>query len=381
MSYKILILSCNTGEGHNSCAKALKQAFEANGLKCDIYDALSLADEWISKATSDIYEYSITNSMFSTGYAIGEWYSNLKIKPKSPLYTLNAIYAKKLHRLLCDNSYNAVVCTHIFPAEALTVIRKRYDLAAPAFFVATDYVCYPMMAETKLNGYMIAHPDLIGEYVRKGIPTDKLYPTGIPCQIKSSYQISRQEARQIIDSDYFQNSQSYSGKWFMVMGGSMGFGNMMEIVKRLNDRCSLEDRIICLCGRNLKLKEEIEDTYPLSRIIKAIEFTDKIPIFMDACDVIFTKPGGLTSTEALNRGIPIIHTSPIKGIEDQNALFFHNRNMSFSSNDPDEQVDYAFRLCMDSACSAAMIEAQRINRADDACERIMEIMEKHISGL
>ena len=379
MSHKILILSCNTGEGHNSCAKALKDAFVRRGFECDIYDTLSLANEWFSKAASNIYEYSITNCLFSTGYAIGEWYSNLKVKPKSPLYRLNSIYARKLHKLICDNSYRAVFCTHLFPAESLTVIRARYGLSVPSFFIATDYVCYPMMAETDLDGYMVAHPDLIDEYVKKGVPANKLHTTGIPCSINSYPRLPQENARQIINVDYFQGSLLSTGKWFMLMGGSMGYGNMMEIVRLLHDRCGDEDRIICICGRNMKLKEEIENIYPNSSTIKAVGFTDKIHLFMDACDVIFTKPGGLTSTEALSRCIPMIHTSPIKGIEDQNALFFHDRNMSFSSGDAHEQVYCAFELCVNSDYRESMIEAQKVNRIEDSAEQIIQILEMYIS--
>jgi processive 1,2-diacylglycerol beta-glucosyltransferase len=82
MKSKILILSCNTGEGHNSAAKALKQEAEKEGLQCDIYDALGLAGNWLSRRVSRIYLKSVQVSLFSTGYAIGEWYSSLASKPK-----------------------------------------------------------------------------------------------------------------------------------------------------------------------------------------------------------------------------------------------------------------------------------------------------------
>ena len=95
---------------------------------------------------------------------------------------------------------------------------------------------------------------------------------------------------------------------------------------------------------------------------------------MDACDVLFTKPGGLTSTEALIKNIPLIHTAPIRGVEDKNAHFFSKRDMSFCSSDPKRQAEYAMVLCGNSAAREAMLQAQRLNRNVDACHDVIDII-------
>lgn len=374
-SQNVLILSCNTGEGHNSCAKALKKVMESENMKCDIFDALSIVGEWYSKLVSVLYGFSVTTSLFGLVYRISEWYSSLSKKLKSIVYHINRIYADKLLRIIQDNRYDAVVSTHPFPAETMTHLRNKRNLEIPAFFIATDYTCYPFLNETDLDGYMIAHQELVDEYIMKGVPEKRLYVTGIPVdKTKFTDKITRHEAREIISNEYKWKKQSSSGKWFMIMGGSMGFGDMNKLLKYLLEKCCHDDVIICLCGKNEKQRKKLEKKYQYSDVVKVVGFTDKVHLIMDACDVLFTKPGGLTSTEALNRNIPIIHTLPIKGVEDKNAMFFHDRNMSFSSNDIQSQTEYAFMLCEDEYCREKMMKAQRNNRIEDSCERIIDII-------
>lgn len=379
MPHKILILSCNTGEGHNSAAKALKRTIENDGMQCDIYDALGLAGKRLSNKVSRIYDNSVKNSLFSTGYAIGEWYSSIRFKPRSPVYRFNKTYATEIYHLICGNGYDAVVCTHPFPALSVSFIKEKYGLCIPSFFVATDYTCYPFMNETDLDGYMIAHSDLIEEYVRKGVPAEKIYPTGIPCRADNLVgKIPQKEARQELDEIYSFRSQSLDGRWFLIMGGSMGLGNMNELIGHLLNKCSPKDRIVCICGRNQEQEREIQGMYPESSIVKVVGYTDRVMLFMDACDVLFTKPGGLTSTEALNRGVPLIHTAPIKGIEDKNAHFFHDRGMSYSSTDPQLQSEFAFRLCEEKDCRMVMLQSQMNNRMESASADILKIIKQKI---
>jgi processive 1,2-diacylglycerol beta-glucosyltransferase len=82
---------------------------------------------------------------------------------------------------------------------------------------------------------------------------------------------------------------------------------------------------------------------------------------MDASDVIFTKPGGITSTEAIVKNIPLIHTHPIPGLENHNAHFFHQHGMSYFTTDIHQQVAVAMRLCEDAQYRKQMLDNQRAN--------------------
>ena len=113
--------------------------------------------------------------------------------------------------------------------------------------------------------------------------------------------------------------------------------------------------------------------------IHPVGYTDRIPLLMDACDVLFTKPGGISSTEAISKGIPIIHTAPIPGYESRNAEFFHFHGMSYSSEDIAYQVHIALRLCDDMEYRNTMTGAQRLNAKPDTCHNICSLLTDRVS--
>ncbi len=379
MSYRILILSCNTGEGHNSAAKALQHYAKSAGVDCDVLDALSLRNARISKFVSGLYDATVKLSLFGSIYALGEWYSNRKHSGKSPVYHLCKLLRGRLSEVISDNAYDAVICTHLFPAEMLTYLRSRNNLHIPVFFVSTDYTCYPFLAETDLDGYMIAHSDLISEYARQGIPKEKISATGIPCLSGAlNAKTSRMEARQKIESEFWWDCSSYNSKWFLIIGGSMGFGNLENLINDLRDLCAADDKIVCVCGKNERLKQSLGKKFKDSSMVRIIGYTDKIPLLMAACDVLLTKPGGLTSTEAMDWGIPLVHTLPIKGVEDKNARFYSDRNISFYSDDYRIAARYAVKLSKEKECRKTMLDAQKDNRTMNSCKLIIDHI---ISGL
>ena len=152
----------------------------------------------------------------------------------------------------------------------------------------------------------------------------------------------------------------------------MGFGNIENLINDLRDSCAADDKIVCVCGKNERLKKSLVKKFKDSSMVRVIGYTDKIPLVMDACDVLLTKPGGLTSTEAMNRGIPLVHTLPIKGVEDKNARFYSDRNISFYSDDNKIAARYAVKLSKEKVCRKTMLDAQKDNRTMDSCRLIID---------
>ena len=95
---------------------------------------------------------------------------------------------------------------------------------------------------------------------------------------------------------------------------------------------------------------------------------------MNASDVLFSKAGGITSTEAMVYGIPLIHAWPIPGVEKINALFFHYHDISYYTEDLREQVDMALKLCDDESVRNVMLEAQRRNANPRTCEDVIDLV-------
>lgn len=355
---KILILSCNTGEGHNSSAKAIQAALKRQGVECDIEDTLAARSEWLSKAISDLYEFSIKISLFGLIYRLAEKYNALQLKSKSPIYAFSWLFASRIAQMLQERQYNGVICVHIFPAEAITMIRHKFGQQVPSIFVMTDYTCIPLLYETEVDRYIIPHSELTEEFVSKGIARNRLQAIGIPVdEERFTDNTPKEIARKIINQLYEWNEAD--GNWYMIMGGSMGFGNITGLIQELNVRTNRDDRIVCICGRNSKLQSKIERMFPGSNKIKALGYTRKVALIMDASDVLMSKPGGITSTESIIKNIPLVHIDPIKGLEEDNAAFFRKTGMALGAGSIAEQAAQAVHLCNSEDARREMIRNQR----------------------
>lgn len=374
---KILILSASTGEGHNSSAKAILSAMLKQGIDAEMQDVLAIASPRTSKKVSNTYVKSTEgHNMFSKVYALAQWVSaNLNQGKRSPVYLFNKIYWRRLYRYIEQGGYDAVISVHLFAAESLTAVKREGKLKIPAFFVMTDYTLHAFLNDTDLDYYIIPHEDLIPLYVRHGFKFDHIFPIGIPVDVdKFMHRLPKQEAREKVAQLLGIKLKAKEGHWYLVMSGSMGFGNMSQLMRQFVTRIEQNDKVICVCGRNERNLRSVQHDFASESRVVPIGYTDQVSLLMDACDVVLSKPGGITTTETIIKNIPLVHTAPIPGIESENAEFCHERNMSFHSDDPIEQVEAAIRLATDPVSREAMLESQRRNSEPKTCQFIIDLV-------
>jgi len=375
---KVLILSCDTGEGHNSAATAIYKYLKKTGVECKVLDALSLKSKKASKIVALAYLSVIKIPyLFGIIYKAGMLVSNSKVK--SPVYYMNKSYSERLYEYINAYGYDTVISTHLFPAEALTALKRARRLSAHTIAVNTDYTCIPFWEETELDYYIIPHRDLVREFVSRGIPKEKLLPFGIPVKPEFYERLPRQKARERFCRQY-NISLDCSKPWYMIMSGSMGYGKIKGLLRTAIRLHKQEINIIVICGSNRRLKNKLEQLYKNHKNVAICGYCKDVPLIMDASDVLFTKPGGLSSTEAAIKNIPIIHTAPIPGCESNNAKFFKNRFMSYSSKCIKKQLKAAARICSDDIYRRKIIQAQQENIARDTCDKIYKLLIKLNEG-
>ena len=348
---KILILSCGTGGGHNSAAMAVKQALNDKGVRADFKEYLEITRPRLKDKVNNLYISSTSNEgkVFKRIYNLGELYQKTKLK--SPVYSLNWLNRNKLYEYIENNWYDYIVTTHLFAAQALTAIKKEYNIHFVA--IATDYVSVPFWEETNPDYLVIPSNDLKKDFVEKGIKEEKLLPLGIPVQRECSEDYDKNNIRKEL-------GLKLDEKYVLVLTGSMGFGNIDNLVKELIK--GIKDcNFIISCGKNKKLLEELKDKY---KNVKELPFTRKLNLYIKAADVVLTKPGGLTTTEIATIGKPFIHTMPIPGCENYNANFFQSRKMSIKCDIIEEVVTNTKKLLDDESLQKEMVKNQRkyINR-------------------
>lgn len=370
---KVLVLSCNTGQGHNAAARAVQEEFLARGVDCEFKDALAFSSATTSKIISEGYMKMATDApnVFGTIYQVGLKVSKTRVK--SPVYYANATYARSLGKYIREHQIDAVLTSHVFPSEALTHLRKHGQIDSRLYFILTDYTCHPFSEEIHADAYFIAHPDLIGEFVERGIGRKKIVASGIPVSRRFSPELTREEARDKL-------GVSQTARVFLIMTGSMGFGSMAPVVKTILKGSGSDSVIYVMTGRNEEMKREIDGMHAEDARVVAVPFTTEVPMYMRASDVLLSKPGGLTTTEAAVVNIPLVHSSPIPGCETINAQFFEDKGMSVCAVNEQDAAHTALWLAADTQKAEAMKNAQRRNINARAAADICDYVTKECEG-
>lgn len=353
---EVLILSCGTGGGHNAAAEALREELEHRGDRAVVMDPYTLRSDRTARRVSGAYVSLVqrTPRLFGFVYLLGSLVR--KLPWRSPVYLINRKAAKAMEQFLAQNHFDAILMPHLFPAEIMTQLKRRGVELPATLFVATDYTCIPFTEETECDAYVIPHPDLIPEFQGRGIPTDKLYPLGIPVRRAFGQTVSQAEARKALGLDE-------KTAYLLVAGGSMGAGVLKRSVRELFRLASDGVQLIVICGTNRRLYRSLQKKY--GDTVTLLQTTDQMPLYLRACDLYLTKPGGLSTTEAVVAGTPLVPLRPIPGCETKNARFFIDHRLAL----PCSQL----RPGMDPALWCEMAQRQQKGLPTDAARHICDL--------
>lgn len=363
---KVLILSCATGQGHNSAAAAVAEALERRETECLRADPLDLRSNKAARRAAGLYSGIMKKApaVFGAVYRVGSWYSATRII--SPIYLFNASYARRLADYLYENRIDAVVCTHLYGMEAMTAVRKRCGLHIPCYGVLTDYTCIPFYREAKLDAYLIPHEALRAEMCKNGIPNARIIATGIPVSARFSRELSKDGARDALGLPEKQ-------PMILLMSGGVGCGSLSELCGELlkqPDDC----RLCVLTGRNDSLRLELEAIYSGNARVRILPFTDRTWQYMKAADAVISKPGGLSSTEAAVARVPLVHLLAYSGCETENARFFSALGASVHAKSVAQAAQAAWRMVREPSFAEAVRQRQRENFPLDAADRIAALV-------
>ena len=367
---KALILSIKAGYGHHSAGHAVVECFESHGCECLMLDTF----EYISKFLCDGVQdgYLLTTKYLKEAY--GRVYSTLDKRDEpvdrySPTVVVSKVISKKLVKFIDDYNPDIIIGTHSFVGVLLTVMKQRGYIKCPTIGIITDFTVHPFWESTQLDAYVLPDRMLIPSANRKGIPTESVLPIGIPIRKQFSQKNDKEFIRQKLGLQ--------QKKTVLVMMGSMGFGSITDVIHTL-DEFQDNFQIVCVCGNNEKAKSSIDEVLWNKNVIN-LGFITNISEYMDAADVIVTKPGGLTTSEAMAKGLPMILMNPIPGQEDRNIQFLVNAGAGIMVTDtyPLEYALYAFFKCdwKSGLMKQAVSEIGKPNATEDLYDASLKLIE------
>ena len=342
---KVLILSCSTGGGHNSCGHYIEEELKDNNIECEFRDFFDIVDSKAKDLSSKIYLATLgkDGEIFKRVYKLGEAYSNTGIK--SPVYLVNKLHKRTLYKYIQDNNFDLVIVPHLFPALTLTAINKSRGYKKVNFIaVATDYEPCPFFEEANPD-FFIIQKGLEERFINKGIDKETLISTGIP--ISSRFV---KKAKNIRNEFNIKDE-----KVILIMLGSMGFGRIDEVLSNLLKEDNV--KIIVITGSNKELYEELRKIDNKNLIV--LGFVNNINDLIYSAEIVLSKPGGISSTEVTVMNKPLIHIFPIPGIETYNTNFFYERGMSLKCNSKEEIITNTEKLLKDVNLQEKMITEQK----------------------
>ena len=318
---KILILSAATGGGHLRASRALQTYILENtqGNEVVIADALKEVNAILDKTCCDGYHFMATKAprIFGRLYRA--------TNTDTPLYSLvsrfNGAVGVRLLPLLAEEKPDVIMSTPPFATEMVSHLKGKGRVSAPLICLMTDYGPHRAWIAPNVDAYVVSNEGMAAQMVVWGVPKEKIHPFGIP-----------------VEDVFFSKADKYALlqefgllpnlPTVLFMAGSFGVTNILSIYKDLV-RSSFPFQIIIITGRNKRLYRTFKKIIPRSpKATKLVFFTDRVADYMHACDLLITKPGGLTTSEALACNIPLAVFDAIPGQEEDNANFLIAHNMA-----------------------------------------------------
>lgn len=334
---RILILSASVGTGHTRAAEAIENTIKERFpfIKTLIVDSYRHASALWGRVAAGGYIQMVKRWPKLYGYL----YEAGRKEPKFLAFKnwISQIAAQNFRPLIAEFNPSVIVCTHAFPCGIASVLKDEYNI--PVVGVVTDYVVHPYWIYNNIDLYSVATMEMQMVLEAYNIPRSRIKVTGIPVDTRFNIEEHKDELRK-------RHSLELSLPTVLLMGGGLGLGPMEKIFRALR-RISYPAQAIVVAGTNKILQRRMETyakrvdiTGVLSRLLKCnflrnvrvYNYVDFIHELMRASDFVITKPGGLTSTEAIVAETPLLLMKPLPGQEERNYQWLVQKNVAIPVN-------------------------------------------------
>ena len=367
---KILVLSMTVGQGHNSTSKALRAALLKKGHQCDILDTYKFLNKAIGLGFDKGYVAMgrFVPKLNETIYK-GAEKANGRADMKLYFPWAFANLAKsKLQKYIDEEKPDVIVCSIVMTAMLITALKEAgtYDDRIKSIGIVTDYSLHPFWEYTAMDYFVAANELLIPEFTQRGIPENKILPTGIPVDPKFARAIPRNEARRKLGLDLDKFT-------VLLASGGMGFAGMTPVMEDVDQMEGIQ--LVAVCGSNKRLKSRLT-AMEYKNEVHVLGFVDNMEEYIDAADIVITKPGGLSSSETVAKGKPLLLMKPMPGVENMNLAFLLNNSLAVHCSQYQSVSQVIMQLRLNDLKLKEMERAQRKWGKKHSAKTLAEFIEK-----
>jgi len=320
MPKRILLLSASAGAGHVRAAQAIEKAFEEIGAETGERREVQHLDilNYTNKVFRHLYSKAYIDLVNKMPEVPGWFYDKLDKpwKNERRRLALDKLNTRPLVKLLREYHPDLIVCTHFLPAEIVSWLKAKERLSSRQVIIVTDFDVHAMWLVHHYEHYFVAIEEARVYLEALGIPPEKITVSGIPIDPVFGRLKDKQEMRA-------KHGLAADRTTILLSAGGFGVGSVDALIAAL---MPLKHRaqVVAICGRNeelrkrlyrqaLRLKEDATVT------VKPVGYTNEMDELMAASDIVLGKPGGLTTSEALAKGLVFAIVNPIPGQEERNS--------------------------------------------------------------
>jgi processive 1,2-diacylglycerol beta-glucosyltransferase len=372
MTRRILILSVSAGSGHMRAAEALRiqAGLEDDAVQATHLDVMQFVSSGFRKIYTDFYITLVNRLPTLWGYL---YQLTNEAQPDGSMQklrrALERLSTRTLRREIDALQPDAIICTHFLPAELLARMLATGRLQCPVWVQVTDFDLHRMWVQSGMRGYFAANDEVAFRMRAQGIAANAIHITGIPIMPSFRHPGTRAECAAQFNLDPARRT-------ILLMGGGAGLGSLDAIAARL--LALPEDfQLIVMAGKNaaaLTALQALAVRFP-GRLL-AQGFTDQVQRLMACADLVITKPGGLTTSECLAMGLPMIVNTPIPGQEERNADFLLEQGVALIAIDA-VTLEYRIRYLLTHPDKLADMrcKALALGRPDAAASVLHTVLE------
>lgn len=341
--------------------------------------ALEQADPTIETQTVDSYQYaaSIFAKVVADGYigmvktvpqVYGYFYDRVERATHVPTMRrlVSRYTAGNLRKFVESYAPDLIVCTHAFPCGVMSEYKRQFDPTLPVVGIVTDFVVHPFWIYTNVDAYAVATPEMRAALLARGVREDRIVLSGIPVDPRFG------APRPNVDALRARLGLPRDRPVVLMMGGGVGIGPLEEMMRALG---TIETPISAavIVGRNLALERRVmslaeRTAYPL----RVFGFVENVFDYMHASDVLVSKPGGLTSSEALAARIPMVLVKPLPGQEERNTRFLVSREAAIRARGAEQIASVVTDVLASSHLRERLGHQIEVLRKPDAAHDIAE---------
>ncbi len=371
---RVLILSASAGAGHIRAAQAVERALEALGGAKEVRHVDTL--DFTNPVFKNLYSKTYIEMVNKTPELLGWLYDHLDKPWKHARRRLafEKLNTRPFVKLLKSYQPEMVVCTHPLPAEIISWLKSKEKIETRQAIVVTDFDVHAMWLCRHFEHYFVAIDETRVHLEKLGVPREKITVSGIPIDPVFSTPKDKYEMR----ARYGLRPELTT---ILVSAGGFGVGPIENLMTSLLELAH-PAQVVAICGRNQELKARL-DTLVANRsaasqvTIHPLGFTDSMDEYMAASDLLLGKAGGLTTSEALTRGLAFVIVNPIPGQEERNSDHLLEEGVAIRCNNPPALAYKIDRLLDDPDRLATMrahaLRLARPRAAFDIASRLLTL--------